>query len=326
MTAHWERMKRREFLIAATGVALLPRRRLAAQQGCCRIIGVLAPNPTVFATLNLERDLGAVGWVSGRDYRLLFRASDSRNELLPRLAAELVAQKTDVIFAAGDQAVIAAQQATTAIPIVGIVDDMVGSKLITSMARPGSNTTGISILASELDVKRLQLLHEIVPQASRVGVLADPTTVATGPQLAAAARALNIELIFKYGADESAVAEALDALVDAKLGAVNVLASPILDDQRGAIIERLNAARLPAILQWPESAEAGGLAGYGPRLAGAIRAAVQIIDRVMRGTHPADIPVQQPTKIELAINLKTAKVLGLAMPQSLLARADEVIE
>jgi ABC-type uncharacterized transport system substrate-binding protein len=318
-------MRRRDFLIAAGAAALIPRGG-AAQQGCCRTVGVLAPNPKVFATLHLEHDLGELGWHAERDYRLVFRASNGSNNALPRLAVELAAQHADVIFAAGDQAVIAAQRATAAIPIVGICDDMVGSKLVASMARPGGNTTGISILASELDVKRLQLLHELVPQALRIGILADPTTIATGPQLASAARALDIELITTHAGDAEAVARALDQLVGAAIGAVNVLASPILDDARSLIIDRLNRERLPAIFQWPESAEAGGLAGYGPRLARVIRAAVQTVDKVLRGARPADVPVQQPTMFELVINMKTAKALGLTVPQSLLARADEVIE
>ena len=297
-----------------------------AQQGCCRTIGLLAPNPRVFATLDLERDFAAFGWAPGRDYRLLLRTSDSSNEALPLLAAELVAQKPDVILAAGDQAVIAAQRLTATIPIVGIVDNMVGSRLVASMARPGGNTTGISILASELDVKRLQLLHEILPQVSRLGVLADPTTVAAAPQLASAAAALNIELVTRRGSNAASVAGAVEELIEAKVAAINVLASPILDDQRATIVERLNRAGLPAIFQWPEAAKTGGLAGYGPRLSAAIRDMVHIADRILRGAPPTDVPVQQPTKFELAINLKTAKALGLTVPQLVLAQADEVIE
>lgn len=276
--------------------------------------------------MNLEQDLHELGWDPGRDFRLVFKASAGSNETLPRLASELVALGVDVIFAAGDQAVMAAQRATTVIPIVGVTDDMVGSKLVGSMARPGGNTTGISILASELNVKRLQFLHELVPQALRIGVLADPTTIATGPQLTTAARALDLKLVTAQAADAEAVARSLDHLLGADVGAVNVLASPILDDARALIIDRLSRARLPAIFQWPESAEAGGFAGYGPRLSQVVRDAVQITDKILRGARPADIPVQQPTKLELVINLKTAKALGLTVPPMLLAQADEVIE
>jgi putative ABC transport system substrate-binding protein len=312
--------------MAALGAVAVAPRQAAAQQGCCRSLALLGPNPKVFAALNLERELQALGWEPGRDYRLLMRWSNGANDALPGLAAELAAQPVDLFFAAGDQAVIATQRATQAIPIVGICDDMVGSKLVASMARPGGNTTGISILASELNVKRLELLHEIVPQVSRIGVLADPTTIATGPQLESAAQALGIALVTAPATGGTEVGRALGGLAAAGVGAVNVLASPILDEQREAIIEQLNRARLPAIFQWPESAEAGGLAGYGPRLAATIRAAVRIADKILRGVRPADIPVQQPTAFELAINAHTAKAIGIALPSTMLARADEVIE
>jgi putative ABC transport system substrate-binding protein len=319
-------MRRREWIALLGGIIAIGPRALAAQQGCCLAIGVLAPNPKVFATLSLEEDLAALGWRSERNLRLLLRWGAGSNEELPALAAELVAQKVDLIFAAGDQATIAAQRASAKIAIVGVCDDMVGSRLVASMARPGGNTTGISIFASELDVKRLQLLHELAPQAARIGVLADPTTVSTRPQLEAAAPALGVELITVLAANPDEIDVALDHLAAANVGAVNVLASPILDDARERIIDRVNRARLPAIYQWPESAELGGLAGYGPRLARVIRDAMQIVDKILRGAHPADIPVEQPTKFELVINLKTANSLGLAVPPALLARADTVIE
>jgi putative ABC transport system substrate-binding protein len=318
-------MQRRAFFTLLGGAVGWPMVVQAQQKGI-RIIGVLGPNPKVFETLNLEQDLTELGWFYGRDFRLAFRWSYGSNEALGRLAAELVELPADVIFAAGDQAVIAAQRATTTTPIVAVADDMVGSKLVSSMARPGGNTTGISILASELDVKRLQLLNELAPQVKRIGVLADPTTIATGPQLAAAARALDLQLVTVQAANSDAVAGALGELTTAGVGAVNVLASPILDDARDLIIERLNASRVPAIFQWPESAEAGGLAGYGPRLTRVIYAGMEMVDKLLRGGRPTEIPVRQPTHFELAINLKTAKVLGLTVRESLLARADKVIE
>jgi putative tryptophan/tyrosine transport system substrate-binding protein len=318
-------MQRRAFFTLLGGLLGWPIVVQAQQKGM-RIIGVLGPNPKVFESLNLEQDLTKLGWLHGRDFRLAFKWSYGSNEALQRLAAELVELPADVIFATGDHAVIAAQRATTVIPIVAVTDDMVGSKLVRSMARPDGNTTGISILASELDVKRLELLHELVPQAKRIGILADPTTIATGPQLAAAARVLDLQLVTVQAANSDAVAGALRQLATPGIGAVNVLASPILDDARDLIVERLNAARLPAIFQWPDSAEAGGLAGYGPRLSRVIYAGMEMIDKLLRGGRPAEIPVRQPTHFELAINLKTAKVLGLAVPESLLARADKVIE
>jgi putative ABC transport system substrate-binding protein len=182
-------VRRRQFIILLGGTSVVWPLATYAQQKAMPVIGVLAPNPKVFETLTVERDLAALGWQAEHNLRLLSRVSAGTNEALPALAADLIAQNVDLIIAAGDQAVIAAQRASAAIPIVGICDDMVGSHLVASMARPGGNTTGISILASELDVKRLQLLHELVPQAARIGILADPTTISTRPQLEATARA-----------------------------------------------------------------------------------------------------------------------------------------
>jgi putative ABC transport system substrate-binding protein len=291
-----------------------------------RVIGLLAPNPKVFATLTLERDLAEFGWEAERNLRLIVRASPGTNETLPALVADLVAQNVDLIFTAGDRATIAAQHASKSIPIVGVCDDMVGSHLVESMARPGGNTTGISIFASELDVKRLQLLHELVPQAARMGILADPTTISTRPQLEAAAPTLGLELIIALAANPEEIGVALDHLAAAGLDAVNVLASPILDDARDLIVDRLNRVRLPAIYQWPQLAELGGLAGYGPRLAGVIRDAIRIVDKILRGARPGDNPVEQPTRFEFVINLKTAETLGVTIPASLIARADAIIE
>ncbi len=320
------RMRRRELILGLGGGVFARPLSAQAQQKAMAVVGVLMPNPTVWVTLTLEADLAALGWQSDRNLHLLFRSSNGANEALPALAAELVVQKVDLIVAAGDPATIAAQRASSTVPVVAICDDMLGSRLVASMPRPGGNTTGISILASELDVKRLQLLHELAPQARRIGILADPTTISTRPQLANAARALGIELVTALAANREEIDLALNRLSGATIGAVNVLASPILDDGRAAIIERLNHARLPAIYQWPESAELGGFAGYGPRLAGVVRMAMQIVDKILRGTSPAAIPVEQPTRFELAINRKAAQALDITIPESMLARADEVIE
>jgi putative ABC transport system substrate-binding protein len=205
-------------------------------------------------------------------------------------------------------------------------DDMVGSALAASMARPGGNTTGVSILASELDVKRLEILHEYVPQARRIAVLADPTTISTRAQLVSGARALGVELVWFEARDSDQLGPALDAITTAKVEAVNVLASPVLNTFRRPIIDRMRDARLPVIYQWPEIAEDGGLLAYGPRLMLCYRHVVSLVDKVLRGTKPADLPIEQPTKFELAVNLKTAGAIGLTISPTLLLRADEVIE
>jgi putative ABC transport system substrate-binding protein len=207
-----------------------------------------------------------------------------------------------------------------------MTDDMIGSGLAASMARPGGNTTGVSILASELDVKRLEILREYVPQAQRIAVLADPTTVSTRVQLASGGRDLGIELVRFEAQNPDEIGRALDAITVARVEAVNVLASPILNTARRLIIDRMRDAHLPAIYQWPETAEDGGLLGYGPRNLLCYRHVVSLVDKVLRGAKPADLPIEQPTKFDLVVNLKTAGALGMTIPPMLLLRADEVIE
>ena len=184
----------------------------------------------------------------------------------------------------------------------------------------------MSILASELDVKRLEILHEFVPQARRLAVLADPSTISTRAQLTSAARYLDVELVrFEAGSPDE-LARALDAIAAAKVEAVNVLASPFLNVSRLPIIDRMRDARLPAIYQWAETAEEGGLLAYGPRNLLCYRHVVSLVDKVLRGAKPADLPIKQPSKYELAVNLKTARAIGITISPTLLLRADEVIE
>jgi len=274
-----------------------------------------------------REELQRLGWTDNRNVQIVARWTGGDTGQIPFVARELVRLKPDVILAYTTAVTAALKQETDTIPIVFVVvSDPVGDGFVASMARPGGNTTGISIFASELDVKRLQLLHELVPQAARMGILADPTTISTRPQLEAAAPALGLELIIALAANPEEIGVALDHLASEGLDAVNVLASPILDDARDLIIVGLNRVRLPAIYQWPELAEFGGFAGYGPRLAGVIRDAIRIVDKILRGARPGDIPVEQPTRFEFVINLKTAKTLGVNIPAALIARADEVIE
>jgi putative tryptophan/tyrosine transport system substrate-binding protein len=207
-----------------------------------------------------------------------------------------------------------------------MTDDMVGSGLVASLARPGGNTTGVSILASELDVKRLEVLHEFVPQARRIAILADTTTISTRAQLASAARDLHVEPVWFEAGSPEELSRALDALTAAKVDAVNVLASPLLNFWRLQIIDWMRDARLAAVYQWPESVEDGGLLAYGPRNLLCYRHVVSLVDKVLRGAKPADLPIEQPTKFELAVNLKTAGAIGMTIPPTLLLRADEVIE
>jgi putative tryptophan/tyrosine transport system substrate-binding protein len=321
-------MRRRTFITLLGGAAAWPL-AARAQQPHVPVVGVLRPNrQDVLETFAepFRRYMKAIGWEEGRNIRFLFAWMGGRNERATELAGELVAQKVDLIITFGDPAIRATQRATQAIPIVGMTDDMIGSGLAASLARPGGNTTGVSILASELDVKRLEILHEFVPQARRIAVLVDTTTISTRAQLASAARNLGVELVPFEAQSPDEISRMLDAIATAKVAAVNVLASPLLNLARLQIIERMRVYRLPAIYQWPESGEDGALLAYGPRQVLCYRHVVSLVDKVLRGAKPADLPIEQPSKFELMVNLKTASALDMTISPALLLRADEVIE
>jgi ABC-type uncharacterized transport system substrate-binding protein len=297
-------MRRREFITLLGGAAAAWPLAANAQHGGFPIVGVLRVNAKdneLFAE-PFRRYMQAVGWAEGRNVQYNFVWADMRLERIPALASELVTRNVDVIVTFGDPAIRAVQQATSRIPIVGMADDLVASGLVASMARPGGNTTGVSILASELDVKRLEVLCEFVSQARQIAILVDPTTNSTRPQLEKAARDLGVQLSFFAAQDPTQIARALDAIAVAKVDAVNVLASPILTNGRAAIIDRLRQARLPAIYQFPESAEEGGLIAYGPRQLLAYRHVMSLVDKILRGRLPADLPIEQPTKFQLVVN------------------------
>jgi len=320
-------VKRREFITLLGGATAWPL-AARAQQGRLPVVGVLRPSAKdaePFAE-PFRRYMKAIGWEEGRNIRFLFAWMEGRNERAPLLAGDFVAQNVDLIVTFGDPAIRAAQRATQSIPIVGMTDDMVGSGLVASLARPGGNTTGVSILAPELNVKRLEFLHEFVPQARRIAVLADPSTISTHAQLTSAARDLGVELVLFEVQNPAQIGGPLDAIAAAKVEAVNVLASPQLYGARYLIIERLRNARLPAIYQFSEAAEEGGLLSYGPRLLLCFRHVVSLVDKVLRGAKPADLPIEQPTKFELVVNLKTASAIDMTIPATLLLRADEVID
>jgi putative ABC transport system substrate-binding protein len=318
---------RREFITLLGGAAVTwPLAARAQEPGRIYRLGGLTNIPrTAPHFVALFDELRRAGFVEGRN--LVVAGWTFRAEQFPEMAAELVKAKVDVIVCAGNVAIRTTQKATTTIPIMAITDDMVGSGLVHSLARPDGNTTGVSILASELDVKRLEILHEFVPQARRIAVLADPTTISTRAQLASAARDLGVDLVPFEAQSLDEIGRALDAVAGAKVEAVNVLASPILFANRRIIIDRAAALRLPAIYQWPEIAEEGGLFAYGPRIVQIFRQtfARQLI-KVLQGAKPIDLPVEQPTTFELVINLKTARAIGLSVPPTFLNRADEVIE
>ena len=244
-------------------------------------------------------------------------------------AADLVKAGVDVILAGGVAGVRPAQRVTASIPILAITDDMLSEGLVRSLAKPGGNTTGVTILASELDGKRQEILIEAVPGARRIAALAD-SNVSTPPRLRAledAARARGVDLSIHSVARREEIGSAIDAAKAAGVEGLNVLSSPLLFNSRAFIFDRAAALRLPAVYQWPEMAEEGGLIGYGPLIVSSFRDTMsRQLAKLLRGAQPADLPVEQPTRFELVINLKTAKAIGHDVPAALVLRADKVIE
>jgi putative tryptophan/tyrosine transport system substrate-binding protein len=322
-------MRRRDLIIFVATAALLRSAIGRAQEpGRVYRLGIFTPAKRSDPVADWFSDeLRRSGFVEGHNLQI-----DRHNSVPAEKAAEiamaLVATGVDAIATDGAPFTLAAQKATKTVPIVSIADDMVGSGLVKSLARPGGNTTGISILATELDGKRQELLSELVPAARRIAALANPGVTAPGKlqALHEAARARGIELTTYEVAKPEEIIPAIDAAHVAGARALNVLASPLLDASRQLIFERVAALGLPAIYQWPERAEEGGFAGYGPRFSAIIRQRARLLAEILRGAKPSELPVEQPDKFELAINLKTAKALGLAVPQLLLAQADEVIQ
>ena len=274
-------------------------------------------------------DCDAAASLKARNLTIHYRDFGLRPDLISEYAAELVKAEVDVIDGGGGVAIRAAQQATKTIPIFGVSDDMVAEGLVESLARPNGNTTGVSIMATELDGKRQDILIEAVPGLRRMATLAHSDNGkgdAKFQALQEAARARNIELSIHLVARGEDVAAAMDMVQASSATALNVLASPVLYANRQLIMERVAAMRMPAMYQWPEMAEEGGFAAYGPRITQLPDLTARLAANILRGTKPADLRVEQPTKFELVINLKTAKALGLTVPPTLLARADEVIE
>ena len=274
-------------------------------------------------------ELRRLGFIEGQNLSVDEHGYGLRVEQLAEHASGSLRPEFDVILAGGDTAIRTAQQATARIPILAFTDDLVGSGLANSLAKPGGNTTGVSLLASDLDGKRQDILLEAMPGLRHIAVLADPNT--TAPQelqaLQDAARTRGVELSIHRVTRPNEIAPAIDAAKTLEAAALNVLASPFLFVNRQVIIERTATLRLPAIYQWPDEAEQGGFIGYGPRLVQLYRDIVarQLV-KLLRGAKPADLPIEQPTRFELVVNLKTAKAIGLTVPESFLARADKVIE
>ena len=274
--------------------------------------------------------LRALGYVEGQNILIEGRFYGDRTERLPALAVELVRLKVDVIVAQGPPAPEAAQRATSTIPIVMTVhQDPVESGLVASLARPGRNVTGPSVLTTELVGKRLQLLKEVVPGLSRVAVLWDPTHPTAKRQLneaEVAARSLKVQLQVLEARAPGDFAGAFSAMTNGRAGGLILLGGLMFFVERTRIVELAAQSRLPTIHGARENAEAGGLMAYGPNLRESYRRAATYVDKILKGTKPAELPVERPTKFELVINMKTARALGLTIPQSVLQRADQIID
>jgi putative tryptophan/tyrosine transport system substrate-binding protein len=321
-------MRRREFILLVGGTALVgPTRLMGQPAGRVYRIGFLAPLPVSTFTAFFE-ELAQHGYLEGQNLVIDHRGFDARYEQFPSLAAELVKTNPDAIVCAGDAAIRAAQAATKNIPIDATTDDMVGSGLVRSLAHPGGNITGVSLLAADLDGKRQEILIDFFPAEHRMAALADTQT--TEPRRLQAiedgARTRGVALSIYRVEHSEDIGSAITAAKAAGAAALNVLASPMLTANRHAIIVGTTALRLPAIYQWPDTAKEGGLLGYGPPFSEFLRQWAGQLVKVLEGAKPADLPVEQPTKFELVVNLKTAKAIGVELSSALLARADEVIE
>jgi putative ABC transport system substrate-binding protein len=280
-----------------------------------------------------RQGLRDLGYVEGRNVVIEYRDAEGKPERLPALAAELVGLKVDVIVAGGQPHALAAMQATRTLPIVFIgAADPVTSGLVTSLARPGGNVTGLSFLAPELVGKRLELLKQAVPGVTRVAVLWEPggqgerTAKDMLKQAEAAARALGVRPQFVEARGPADFDRAFSDMTRARAGALTVLGSVMFVNERRRLVDLAAKNRLPAVYLSREFVDAGGLMSYGPNVADLFRRAATYVDKILKGAKPGDLPVEQPTKFELVINMKTAKALGLTIPQSLLGRADHVVE
>jgi putative ABC transport system substrate-binding protein len=324
-------MRRRAFIAALGGAAAWPVAADAQQPVKVPTIGFLGPASASamrpWAAAFVQR-LVELGWNEGRTVAIEYRWAEGHSERFPEVAAEFVRLKVDVIVTTGS-AVPAFKQATSVIPIVfAIANDPVGSGLVESISRPGGNVTGLSILAADLGGKRLEILREVIPSLSRLATLGDAANLVTASemgQVQEAARTLGLEIVRSEIRRAEDIAPAIEAL-KGRADALYVQSDPLMNTNRMRISILALGARLPTLSGIRDYVEAGGLMSYGPNFPDVFRRAGDYVDKILRGTKPADLPIQQPTKFDLVVNQSTAKALGLKLPESFLLRADEVIE
>jgi putative tryptophan/tyrosine transport system substrate-binding protein len=325
-------MRRRELMLLLGG-AMAATPAIRAQQKAMPVIGFLgggSSGPFAPFVAAFQEGLSENGYVEGQNVAVEYRWAEGRYDQLPAMAADLVDRKVDVIAAAGGTpSALAAKNATSTIPIVFLVADPLASGLVTSLARPDGNLTGVDMFTLELMAKRLELLSELVPQARVIAVLVNPSTPITegyirNAQEAASAKGVQLQIL--KASAETEIDAAFVSLVQLNIGALIVVADPFLDGRREQLVTLAARDAVPVIYALREFALAGGLISYGVCFTATFRQAGIFAGKILKGAKPADLPVEQPTKFELVVNFKTAKALGLTVPQTILARADEVIE
>jgi len=326
-------MRRRDLVASLAATAAAWPRALRAQQKAMPVIGLLgfARGPTSPSMPGFRQGLSETGYIEGQNLAIEYRVADLRYDRLPALAADLVGRKVDLIVTGtGTPSALAAKGATSTIPIVFTnVGDPVGIGLVASLAHPGGNLTGFSNITTELAPKRFELLSELVPRPGVIALLVNPTNPNAEPlirNLQEASRTKGVTLPVLNASTEVEIDDAFASLVQLHAGALVVDPDGFFNNQREQIVALAARHAVPAIYPWRNATEAGGLISYGTDDTAISRQAGIYAGRILKGAKPADLPVQQPTKFELVINLKTAQALGLIVPQSLLARADEVIE
>ena len=327
-------MKRREFITLLGGAVAAWPLAARTQQRATPVVGVLSSetlNLSASRVRALRQGLSETGYVEGRNVEFEYRWAENQYDRLSALAADLVRRQVSVIATVGStQTVLAAKAATSTIPIVFVSGiDPVKAGLVTSLNRPSGNLTGVSLLTTDLGAKRLELLREIIPSTELIGVLTNPDSPEAPTQvadLATAAKSIGQKTVDLRARSESDLSEVFSELTRSHADALLVSPDPFFTSRRAQLVPLAARYSIPVIYEWREFASAGGLMSYGTDIADAYRLTGLYTGRILKGAKPADLPVMQSTKFELVINLKTAKTLGLAIPPSLLARADEVIE
>jgi ABC-type uncharacterized transport system substrate-binding protein len=325
-------IRRRELILAAAGIALVPLAARAQQK--MRVIGFMSgrsPEDSTYLVGAFKQGLAEAGFVESESVAIEYRWARGDYGLLPALAAELVGLPVAVLVGVGgDSSANAAKRAASNIPVVfGMGGDPVQAELVASLSRPGGNATGFTLLTNEMEAKRLGLLHDLVPAVPLVGALLDPNFPPAANQITLienAARTIRQPLFVAKAGNDTELGAAFDALLGRKVGALLVAAAPYFDTRHGRIITFAAENRIPTMYHFREYALAGGLVSYGPSVAESYRQAGIYVGRILKGAKPVDVPILQPTKFELVVNLRAAKELNLAIPQTILAGADEIIE